>query len=177
MNTIKQLFIIIFISYYFKRTSDLRGIYINNLEILRVGTDISGYTYESDASQTINMHQNVENSTRIWYTYIDTTIISVFNKGIYSIFYVCGSRNTYAHKIYTTSNLSMKRNIEEISNPLDKIMQLCRVTYNLKNFDEEEVKEMISYKKSFKKVAWQKPKPSFKTLRQMMGIKQMLLTR
>ncbi len=71
------------------------------------------------------------------------------------VFYVDGNGNAHANGQFITSDISLKSNIETISNPLDKVMQLRGVTFAL-NFPKNE-DAPIDFETVFSKAQLQTP--------------------
>ena len=57
------------------------------------------------------------------------------NNGLRDIFYVDDNGSVWSYSGYTTSDLSLKKNIEAIKSPLEKVMQLQGISFNY-NFPE-----------------------------------------
>ena len=92
-----------------------------------------------------------------------TPIASYFNNN--KTFYVNANGQVYSNGSLLTSDLSLKNNIETISSPLDKVLQLRGVIYNL-NFPVEESKS-ISLEKAFESSKLTTPNLTFELFKQI----------
>ncbi|MCC8146172.1 MAG: tail fiber domain-containing protein [Bacteroidales bacterium] len=171
--------------FYFKRNDANRGVYLNNQGMLRVGTDINGYTYESDAgtplgivsdaSQAIDMYLMLDGTygMRIWHTGLYNDAIAVFHRGNLR-FQVSGAGNVYGSGFFTLSDVSRKKDIENIPGALSKVMQLRGVVYSMNSPEETLLAEgetgakfSRSLEESYSLLSKQKPELSLETFRRM----------
>ncbi|GHT42059.1 hypothetical protein FACS189437_09680 [Bacteroidia bacterium] len=87
-------------------------------------------------------------------------------------FYVYGNGEVHSSVGYITSDASLKNNVELISNPLDKVLQLRGVTYNL-NFPEElysenkEKNKELSIEQAYEAVKVNAPQITWETFNQI----------
>lgn len=88
--------------------------------------------YSSGSSQALDIYQALSGTygLRIWYTGTSTVPIAIHKDGSL-VFDVDGSGNTHASGYYYTSDISFKSDMERISDPLEKVMQLRGVVYKM----------------------------------------------
>jgi len=169
--------------WYFTRGADMsNGIRIDNSGKVAMGVD--QYNSNTFFDGQLSVLTNSEYSalvTRTYHTFDYGTAIksmvyrpltlglSVFYNNA-ATFHVLGNGQVYSNNVLITSDASLKSNIAEIASPLDKVMQLRGVTFDL-NFpviDESSAsKDNLSIEQQFEKAKLQAPELTMETYKQI----------
>jgi len=93
-----------------------------------------------------------------------------------STFYVFGDGRVFSNDILLTSDISLKSNIRAIENPLDKVMQLRGVTFNMDfpaNVAEDKNEKALSIEQQYEGAKVNNPDLTFETFKQIESEKSM----